>query len=105
MIVCGRGPYLPKGTFRHQAFALHSVPEGAADGPGVGSSVENSTHHFNFAGPRIPMLADVAVEAQRLVVAALTHALLLQKMNGQNGGVSAVAAAKRERSIFQIGER
>src|SRR5262245_42656752 len=51
------------------------------------------------------MLADVAVEAQRAVVRSLTHALLLQKMNGQNGCVSAVPAAKRKCSIFQIGER
>src|SRR5438093_85253 len=46
-----------------------------------------------------------AVEAQRPVVPALAHALLLQKVNGQNSCVSAVSAAKCERPIFQIGER
>ena len=105
MVVGRRGPYLTKAAFGHQAFAAHRVPEGAADCAGVGSPIEDGAHHFNFAGPGIAMFAYVAVEAQRAVVPALAHALLLQKMNGQNGCVSAVSAAKRERSIFQISER
>src|SRR2546430_2260141 len=36
---------------------------------------------------------------------ALSHSLLLQKVNGQNSRVSAVSAAKRERSVLQVGQR
>src|SRR5437660_678143 len=105
MVVCRRGPYLTKAAFGHEALVAHSVPEGAADSAGVGPPVEDGAHHFHFAGPRITMFADIAVEAQRPVVPALAHALLLQKVNGQNSCVSAVSAAKCERPIFQIGER
>src|SRR5215472_6886502 len=105
MIVCRRGPYLTKAAFRHQALIAHCVPEGAADGAGVGSPVEDGAHYFHFAGAGITMFAYVAVEAQRAVVPALAHALLLQKMNGQNSCVSAVSAAKCERPIFQIRDR
>src|SRR5580700_4797446 len=105
MVVRRRGPYLPKAAFGHQAFAANRVPEGAADCAGVGSSIEDGAHYFNFAGPGITMFAYVTVEAQRAVVPALAHALLLQKVNGQNRCVSAVSAAQRERSIFYISER
>jgi len=50
----------------------------------------------------------VAVEAQRAVVTVVTvlaHALLLQKVNGQNSRVSGFSAAKCERTIFHIGKR
>src|SRR5260370_17849809 len=51
------------------------------------------------------MLAEIAVETQRAIVPAFAHILLLQKMNGKNGRVSAVPAAESERPIFQVGER
>src|SRR5215469_4562438 len=105
MIVARRGPYLTKAAFGHQALAAHSVPEWATDRAGIGSPVEDCAHDFNFAGPGITMFAHVAVEAQRTIVSALAHALLLQEVNGQNSCVSAVSAPKRERTIFQIGER
>src|SRR5215469_271254 len=105
MVVRGRGPYLAKRTLRHQALVPHSVPERAAYCPSIGSPVENGAHHFNFAGPRIPVLADVAVEAQCAIVSSLAHVLLSQKMNGQNGGMSAVSAAECKGSILQIRER
>ncbi len=104
MIVGWRRPYLTKAAFGHQALAAHSVPEGAADRAGIGSPVEDRAHNFNFAGPGITMFAYVAVEAQRTIVSALAHALLLQEVNGQNSCVSAVSAAKGERPIFQIRE-
>src|SRR5438046_10000052 len=102
MIVYRRGPYLAKAAFGHQALALHSVPEGAADCAGVGSAVEDGAHNFHFAGTGITMLAYVAVEAQRTVVPSFAHTLLLQKVNWKNGCVSTVSAAKGERPIFQI---
>src|ERR1700693_5746997 len=104
MVVWRRGPYLTQAAFGHQALAANRVPEGAADCAGVGPPVEDGAHHFNFAGPGITMFAYIAVEAQRAVVPALAHTLLLQKVNGQNSCVSAVSAAKCEGSIFQIGE-
>src|SRR5262249_51940291 len=81
-----------------------SVPEWAADGASVGSTIEDGAYHFHFARSGIAVLAYVAVEAQRPVIPALSHALLLQKVNGKNRRVSAVSAAKRERPIFQISE-
>src|SRR5260370_34412207 len=51
------------------------------------------------------MLAEIAFETQRAIVPAFAHILLLQKMNGKNGRVSAVPAAESERPIFQVGER
>ena len=105
MIVCRRGPYLAKAAFGHQALVAHSIPEGASDSAGLGSPIEYSADHFHFAGPGITMFAHVAVEAQRPIVPSLAHALLLQKVNGKNRRMAAVTAAKRERSIFQIGER
>src|SRR5206468_4190643 len=104
MVVCGRGPYLTKAAFRHQALVAHSVPKGTADCAGVGSPVEHGAYYFHFAGPGITMFAYVAIEAQRLVVLSLAHALLLQKVNRKNRGVSAVSAAQRQRPIFQIRE-
>src|SRR5260370_26343024 len=97
MVVCRRGPYLTKAAFGHQALATNRVPEGAADCTGVGSPIEDGTHHFNFAGPDITMFAYITVETQRMVVPALAHALLLQKVNGQNRCVAAVSATQRER--------
>src|SRR2546429_6585015 len=38
------------------------------------------------------------------VIRALSHSLLLQKVNGQNSRVSAVSAAKRERSVLRSEE-
>src|SRR5437762_972981 len=105
MIVGWGGPYLTKGTFGHQTLAANRAPEGAADSARVGPPVEDGAHHFHFAGSGITMFAHVAVEAQRAVVPALAHALLLQKVDGKNRRVSAVSAAKCERSIFQIRER
>src|SRR5262249_13599668 len=102
MVVCGRGPYFTKAAFGNQAFSLHSTPERTADSASVGSPVEDRAHHFDFAPTRITMFAHVAVEAQRSVVHAFAHALLRQKVDGQNRGVSTVPAAKRERTIFQI---
>src|ERR1700736_2200485 len=99
MTVCRRGPYLTKAAFGHQALVAHSVPEGAADSAGVGSPVEDGAHHFHFAGPGITMFTDVAVEAQRPIIPSLAQALLLQKVNGKNRGLSAVSAAQRERPI------
>src|SRR5262249_47470723 len=84
MIVARRGPYLTKAAFGHQALAAHSVPEWATDRAGIGSPVEDCAHDFNFAGPGITMFAHVAVEAQRTIVSAFAHALLLQEVNGQN---------------------
>src|SRR6266436_644528 len=100
MVVRRRGPYLTKAAFGHQALAANRVPEGAADCAGIGSPIEDGAHHFNFARPGITMFAYVTVEAQRAVVPALAHALLLQKVNGQNGCVSAISATQRERSIL-----
>ena len=50
-------------------------------------------------------LTDVGVDAQGGVVFSLDEALSLEKVNGQDGGVSAVSAAQRERSTLQICER
>jgi len=105
MIVGGRRPYLTEPTFGNQVLIADSVPKWASDGACLGSPIEDGAHDFHFARPRITMFADIAVEAQRPVVPALAHALLLQKVNGQNSCVSAVSAAKCERPIFQIGER
>src|SRR6266542_365348 len=101
MVVCRRGPHLTKTAFRHQALAAHRVPEGAADCAGVGPPVEDGAHHFYFADPGIAMFAYIAVEAQRAVVPALAHALLLQKVNGQNSCVSAVSAASASVRFFK----
>src|SRR5215472_14690975 len=94
MVICRRGPYLAQGAFGSQTLAAHGVPERASDGARVRPPVENGPYHFHLAGPGIAMFAHIAVEAQRAVVSALTHALLLQKVNGKNRCVSAVAAAE-----------
>src|ERR1700723_2256220 len=93
MVVCGRGPDLAKAAFRHQALGANRIPEGAADCAGVGSPIEDSARHFNFAGPGISVFAYVTIEAQGAVVPAFAHALLLQKVTGQNSCVPAVPAA------------
>src|SRR5215469_17527220 len=59
-----RGPYLAKPTFGNQVLAAHRIPERAADCAGVGSPVEYRADDFHFAGPRVTVLAHVAVEAQ-----------------------------------------
>src|SRR5690349_3606019 len=105
MVVCGRGPYLAETALGHEAFVSHRIPEWTADGSGVGSPIEHGAHYFDFTGSGITVLANVAVETQRLVVGPLAHALLLQKVNGKNRGVSTIATAKRERSTLQIRER
>src|SRR6476620_5333038 len=102
VIVRRRRPYFAKCAFGNKAVAAHSVPEGAADRASIGSPIENRAHYFYFAGTSITMLAYVAVEAQRTIVDALAHTLLLQKVDGQNGCMSAVAATDGERPIFQI---
>src|SRR5215471_11081010 len=102
MVVWLRRPYLTKPTCGHQAFASYGIPERTTDRAGVGTPVEHGAHHFNFTGARITMFADIAVETQRLVLAPLTHPLLLQKVNGENRGVSTVSAAESERTTFQI---
>src|SRR5580704_9430925 len=60
VVVGRRGPYFTQAAFGHEAFAPNSVPEGAADGAGVGPAVEDGAHHFHFAGPGIAMFAQVA---------------------------------------------
>src|SRR6266700_2708565 len=105
MVIRRRGPYLTKAAFGHQMLVANRAPEGAADCSSVGPSVEDGAYYFHFAGPGITMFSYVAVEAQRAVVPALAHALLLQKVNGKNRCVSAVSAAQRERPISQIRER
>src|ERR1700704_4894796 len=105
MIVGWRGPYLTKTALGHEALVAHSTPKRTADGAGVGSPVQDGSHYFNFAGPCITMFAQVAVKAQRLVVASFAHALLLQEVNGKNRRVSAVSATERERPILQIRDR
>src|SRR6266550_3188789 len=105
MIVGWRGPYLTKAAFGHEALVAHSIPKRAADSAGIGSPVQDGSHYFNFAGPCITVFAQVAVKAQRLVVASFVHALLLQEINGKNRRVSAVSAAERERPILQIRHR
>src|SRR3954462_9018902 len=92
VIVGRRGPNLTKTAFRHQAFVPHRIPEPVADSARIGTPVEDGAHHFHFAGPGVTMFAYVAIEAKRPVVDSLAHALLLQKMNGKDRGVSAVAA-------------
>src|SRR4051812_21888163 len=93
VVVRWRGPYLTKAAFGDEVFIPHSVPERTADSPSVGSSVQNGAHDLHFAGSGIPVFAEIAVEAQRAKVRALAHPFLLQKVNGQNSGVSAVPAA------------
>src|SRR5260370_6907289 len=105
MVIRRRGPYLTKVAFGHQTLVANRAPEGAADCSSVGPSVEDGAYYFHFAGPGITMFSYVAVEAQRAVVPALAHAVLLQKVNGKNRCVSAVLAAKRQHPIFQIRER
>src|SRR5882672_3369113 len=102
MVVRRRGPYLTKAPFGHEALVAHSIPKRTADSAGVGSPVQDGSHNFNFAGPRITVFAQVAVKAQRLVVASFVPALLLQEIDGKNRRVSAVSATERERPIFQI---
>ena len=57
MVVWRRGPYLTQAAFGHQVLAANRVPEGTADGAGVGSPVEDGAHHFHFAGPGIAVFA------------------------------------------------
>src|SRR5215213_3527219 len=102
MVVTRRSPYLTKGAFGHQAVVSDSVPEGTADSAGVGSSVEDCAHYFNLARSSITVFAKVAVETQRTIIASLSQALLLQKVNGKNRCMAAVAAAECERPAFQI---
>ena len=104
VVVRWRGPDLSKPTFRNEAFVAHSGPERTADSARVGSPVEDGPNHFHLAGPGVTMFAQVAVETQRPVVPSLLHALLLQKVNGQNRCVATVAAADRERPVLQIRE-
>src|SRR5215212_7324849 len=77
MVVPRRRPYFAKGAFRHEVFMPHRVPEGAAYRARIGSPVQDGAHNFNFAGSRIAMFADVAVETQRTIIASLSHGLLL----------------------------
>jgi hypothetical protein len=48
------------------------------------------------------MLANIAVEAKRAVVASFDEAFAFKKVNRQNRGVPAVAAAERQRAVCKI---
>ena len=49
------------------------------------------------------MLAEVAVEAQRLVVLPLNQAFTRQKMNREDRGVATVTAPERQSAMTKIG--
>ena len=71
--------------------ALHFLPERAADRAGIGATVEDGANDVDLARAGIAMLADVAVETQRAVVALLNEAFALEKVNRQDRSMAAVA--------------
>ena len=81
VIIGPRGPDFGQRTFRHQTPGTHGVPEGAADCSGIGAAVKDRANDIGLANARVTVLADVAVEAQRLVVFPLNQSLALQKVN------------------------
>src|SRR4249920_2451500 len=85
--------------------ALYFLPERAADRAGIGATVEDGANDVDLARAGIAVLADVAVEAQRAVVALPNEAFAFQKVNRQDRSMAAVAAAERQRAVPQIGER
>src|SRR5690348_13466097 len=76
MVVRWRRPYLTQSALGYQSLFAHSLPKRTADSARISSPIQHSSHHFDFARPRITVFADVAVEAQGAVINALAHTLL-----------------------------
>ena len=69
-VIVGVGrPDLDQGTFGHQALVAQSLPERTAYRAGIGATVEDRANDLRLARARVAMLADIAVEAKRAVVA------------------------------------
>src|SRR5260370_40175875 len=92
MIEGWRSPDFNQRSFRHQSFAVQCLPKWAAHRSRIGSAVRNRANHFSLTSAGVAMLADIAVEAQRAIRLFFDQTLALQKMNRQDGGVSAIAA-------------
>src|SRR6185437_2889277 len=91
VIIGRRRPDLGQSTFGHQALVAKPTPERAADRPCLGASIEDRANHLGLARAGIAMLADIAIETQRAVVAPLDQAFALEKVNRENGCMPAVA--------------
>src|SRR4029077_13734554 len=81
MVVGLRRPDLDQSTFGHQALSAQSLPERTADGASVGAAVEDCANDLRLARASVAMLTDVAVEAERAVVASLYQALMLEEVD------------------------
>src|ERR1700730_13143347 len=99
-----RGPDLGERTFGYQVFGTHGIPERAADCAGIGAAVEHRANDLRLARAGVTVLAEVGVEAQRLVVSSLFQSLALQEMNWKDRRVAAVAAAKGQGAALKIGK-
>src|SRR5437667_8442394 len=101
VVVGLRHPDLDQSAFGHQALVAQNLPERTADRAGIGAAVEDRANDLRLARAGVAMLANVAVEAKRAVVASLDQALMLEEMNGKDRSVAAVAGAEREGTISQ----
>src|SRR5229473_2818788 len=72
---------------------------------GIGAAVEHRANDIGLAAPGIAMLAEVGVEAKRLVVLALDQSFALEEIDRKDRRVAAVAAAKGQGAALKIGKR
>src|SRR5579871_1303049 len=104
VIIWPRCPDFSERAFWHQTLVAHRIPERAADCAGIGATVEHCANDVGLARPGVAVLADVGVEAQRLVVFPFSQPLALQKVDRENCRMAAVAAAECKGTILEIGE-
>src|SRR5262249_40941609 len=97
--------HLTDAARRRQLFLLHAAPERTADRARVRRAIEDGAQDVDLAGPRVAVLAEIGIEAQRTVVAALGEAELGEKVHRKDGGVTAVAAAECQDATAQIVDR
>src|SRR5260370_18589940 len=100
MIEGWRSPDFNQRSFRHQSFAFQCLPKWAAHRSRIGSAVKNRANHFRLASAGIPMLADIAVEAQRAILLFFDQTFALEKMNRQDPAVAPIAASSTQGATF-----
>src|SRR5262245_23114377 len=75
-----------------------------SDGAGVRFAFDDCVEDFDLAGAGVTVLSNVEIEANGRDVPRRIDAILFQKVEGKNSGLSRIAAAERDALTFEIAQ-